>query len=158
MRLKYQAYLSPRDVKLLLIHSAAESCETDPKVRKDSKSSIPSRPYMRRINNGETTVVWIHFLAVVPPGRKSGWVKSGLVLKWSPTPKPSPFRRITLICFQPLPGVLLAVNRLFKSHSWTDVLNDPYFLINMAFEAWHELIDDNAWKLLDVSREVEKVC
>jgi hypothetical protein len=104
--------------------------------------------------------VWIHFLAVKPskkPSKKSGWVKSAFVLKWSPTPGPSPSRRITFICFQPLPGVMLAVNRLFKSRSWTDVMKDPYILINMAFETWQELMDENAWKLVDESREVEKV-
>lgn len=52
---------------------------------------------------------------------------------------------------------MLAVNRLFKSRSWTDVMKDPYILINMAFETWQELMDENAWKLVDESREVEKV-
>jgi hypothetical protein len=89
-------------------------------------------------------------------------VKSGLVLKWSPTPSsnkstPEPSRQVTLICFQPVPGIWLAINRLFKSDSWEDVLSDPYLLINASFETWYEFIDEHAWKLLDLSREAERV-
>jgi hypothetical protein len=111
-------------------------------------------------------VVWIHFLAILPElpfDQKSRWVKSALVLKSSPTPPPSnqpipePIRQVTLICFQPLPGLWLAINRLFKSDCWEDVLKDPYLLINASLEAWHELIDESAWKLLDLSRQAEIV-
>lgn len=59
--------------------------------------------------------------------------------------------------FQPLAGIWLAINRLFMSDSWEDVLKDPYLLINASFETWYELIDESAWKLLDLSREAEKV-
>jgi len=36
-------------------------------------------------------------------------------------------------------------------------LKDPYLLINASFETWYELIDESAWKLLDLSREAERV-
>lgn len=56
-----------------------------------------------------------------------------------------------------MPGLWLAIHRLFKSDCWEDVLKDPYLLINASFEAWYELIDESAWKLLDLSREAERV-
>jgi hypothetical protein len=85
------------------------------------------------------------------------------VLKWVPTPSSNnkstsaPSRQVTLICFQPVEGILVAINRLFKSSSCEDALRDPYFLINASFETWHELVDENAWKLVDLSREAERV-
>ena len=84
-------------------------------------------------------------------------------MKWSPNASSSSSstsessRKVTLICFQPVLGTLLAINRLFKSSTWEDVLEDPYLLINASFETWHELIDANAWKLLDMCREAERV-
>lgn len=36
-------------------------------------------------------------------------------------------------------------------------MKDPYLLINASFETWHEVIDESAWKLLDRSREAERV-
>ncbi|KAF4637688.1 hypothetical protein G7Y89_g403 [Cudoniella acicularis] len=114
----------------------------------------------------ESEIVWIRFLALLPSlpfDGKPRWVKSGLVLKWSPTPPSNsnstsePSRQVTLICFQPVPGILLAINRLFKSSSWEDALKDPYFLINASFEGWHERVDESAWKLVDLSREAERI-
>ena len=71
---------------------------------------------------------------------------------------PKPFRQVTLIYFNPAPEFWRAINRVFKSDSWEDVLEDPYLLINMAFESWYELIDASAWEVNDLSREAEKVC
>ncbi|PVH70360.1 hypothetical protein DL98DRAFT_661200 [Cadophora sp. DSE1049] len=119
---------------------------------------------IRKLKDG-SEIVWIHFLAILPElpfDQGSRWVKSGLVLKSSPTPTssgqptPEPSRQVTLICFQPLPGLWLAINRLFKSDCWEDVLKDPYLLINASLEAWYELIDESAWKLLDLSRQAER--
>jgi hypothetical protein len=84
-------------------------------------------------------------------------LKSSPTLTSSDQPTPEPSRQVTLICFQPLPGLWLAINRLFKSDCWEDVLKDPYLLINASLEAWHELIDESAWKLLDLSRQAERV-
>jgi hypothetical protein len=70
---------------------------------------------------------------------------------------PEPSRQVTLICFRPVAGTWLAINRLFKSDSWEDVLKDPYLLINASFETWYEFINERAWKLLDLSRAAEKV-
>lgn len=118
----------------------------------------------RKLEDG-SQIIWIHFLAVLPVlpfDKRHRWIKSGLVLKWSPKASSSSSstgessRKVTLICFQPVLGTLLAINRLFKSSTWEDVLEDPYLLINASFETWHELIDENAWKLLDLCREAER--
>ncbi|KAF8851593.1 hypothetical protein BDZ45DRAFT_695785 [Acephala macrosclerotiorum] len=53
-----------------------------------------------------------------------------------------------------------AVTHSFSTRKLRDesenTLRDPYFLINASFETWHELVDENAWKLVDFSREAEK--
>ena len=72
-------------------------------------------------------------------------------LHWRPVPESYAY------LFPALPAILPAINRLFKSSKWEDVLEDPYLLINTSFETWQELIDDSAWKLLDLSRKAEKV-
>lgn len=113
----------------------------------------------------ESEIVWIRFLALLPSlpfHGKPRWRRSAVVLKWVPTPSSNnkstsaPSRQVTLICFQPVEGILVAINRLFKSSRWEDALRDPYFLINASFETWHELVDENAWKLVDLSREAER--
>jgi len=101
---------------------------------------------------------WIHFLGTLPSGEfdnKSQWVRSGLVLNWAPTSSGSR-NRVTLICFEPPPAFWLVINRLYKSADWEDILSEPYLLVNMAFEAWYRLVDENAWKVLDLARESEK--
>jgi hypothetical protein len=122
---------------------------------------------MSMITHAKVPAVWIHFLGVLPSQLTSQWVKSGLALKWSPAVVPDnvqtvsiskPFQQVTLIYFNPAPEFWRAINRVFKSNSWEDSLEDPYLLINMAFESWYELIDTSAWEVNDLSREAEKVC
>src|SRR6266480_1468911 len=61
--------------------------------------------------------------------------------------------RVTLICFEPLPAFWSAINRIYKSNDWEDILTEPYLLVIMAFEAWYQLVDENAWEVLDLARE-----
>lgn len=117
--------------------------------------------------HGEIPAVWIHFLGAVPFTEKTSWINSGLVLKWSEAKTPNntssmstshPFQQVTLICFEPTIGFWQKINGLFKSSDWEDILQDPYLLINIAFESWFERIDDSAWNVTDLSRGIEMVC
>lgn len=90
------------------------------------------------------------------PIHGSGWARSGVVLKWRPG-RSDERHRVTLICFEPPPGLLLGINRLYRSADWEDVLAEPYLLVDMVFDAWHRLVDENVWTVLDVTRESEKV-
>ncbi len=100
----------------------------------------------------------MHLLVTLPSGglvNKSAWARSGLILKWAQT-STGDRNRVTLICFEPLPTFWSAINRIYKSNDWEDILTDPYLLVSMAFEAWYQLVDDNAWEVLDLARESEK--
>jgi hypothetical protein len=67
-----------------------------------------------------------------------------------------PSRKVRLIFFAPTLGFWSALARLFDSQDWEDVLKDPYLLINSAFEAWYDLIDNISWGIVDRIRETEK--
>ncbi|KIX00001.1 uncharacterized protein Z518_10928 [Rhinocladiella mackenziei CBS 650.93] len=119
---------------------------------------------IRKGKDGSETV-WIHFLGVFPSEPASSWAKSGLILHCSPAgtlyngasvSPPELSWRVTLICFGPVAGFWRAINRVFHSDSWVDILYDPYLLISMAFESWYALTDENAWLVNDWSRETEK--
>jgi len=145
-------------------HSESASWETNLKVcTRSNLLNIISKAF---VETKEIIVVWIRFLALLPSlpfHGKPRWRRSGVVLKWLPTQSSNKkstselSRQVTLICFQPVEGIIVAINRLFKSSSWEDALRDPYFLINASFETWHQLVDENAWKLVDLSRETERV-
>ena len=40
---------------------------------------------------------------------------------------------------------------------WEAILEDPYQLLDMAFDAWYERIDKGAWEMTDRARRVEMV-
>jgi hypothetical protein len=54
-------------------------------------------------------------------------------------------------------GFCSALSRLFESQDWEDVLEDPYLLINSAFESWYEVVDNIVWGILDRVRDAEMV-
>jgi hypothetical protein len=65
--------------------------------------------------------------------------------------------RVTFICFEPIPTFWQAINRIYKSENWEDVLVDPYLLVAMVYESWYQVVDESTWKILDQTREIEKV-
>lgn len=102
----------------------------------------------------------MHLLSTLPPNNseyRTQWLRSGLVLKCSP-PSTGNYSKVTLICFEPPSALWPAINRLYKSPDWEDVLMDPFLLLCLVYEAWYQLVDENAWKVLDLARELEEVC
>ncbi|KAM5465147.1 hypothetical protein MferCBS49748_005087 [Microsporum ferrugineum] len=106
-----------------------------------------------------THTVWIHFLctAASPDVARSEWLHSAVVLKWSAADgKHHGKAPVTLMCFRPMPGLVQRFHQLAEAADWTDVLQDPYLLLDMAFEYWFLCLDDSAWKTNDFCRGIEK--
>ncbi|EEQ35659.1 conserved hypothetical protein [Microsporum canis CBS 113480] len=106
-----------------------------------------------------THTVWIHFLctAASPDVARSEWLHSAVVLKWSAADgKHHGKAPVTLTCFRPMPGLVQRFHQLAEAADWTDVLQDPYLLLDMVFEYWFLCLDDSAWKTNDFCRDIEK--
>jgi hypothetical protein len=62
-----------------------------------------------------------------------------------------------MICFEPTVSLLQKVLQLTRCPGWRDALHDPYILLDMAFDAWYERLDDSSWELTEISRNIEQV-
>ena len=80
-----------------------------------------------------------------------------MILKWAPASTGDRINRVTLICFEPVLPFWSAINRICQASDWEDILTEPYLLVNMAFEAWYQLVDETAWEVLDLARKEEMV-
>lgn len=111
---------------------------------------------------------WAHFLGV-HPWNMTSWVTSGLLLRCSPcanrsqtgspeTPSPQdPPLQVTLICFNAAAEFWEAINRVYHSDTWVDILDDPYVLVGMVFESWYECADASTWAVNDQCQKAERV-
>ncbi|KAF3481513.1 uncharacterized protein GIQ15_04272 [Arthroderma uncinatum] len=109
--------------------------------------------------------VWIQFLCTAssPDVERSEWLRSSVVLKWSTAGDRTPDGRfhckapVTLMCFGHVASTIgKRLIRLVRGADWEDVLQDPYLLLDMVYEAWYIHLDDSGWKTNDFCRNIEK--
>jgi hypothetical protein len=101
------------------------------------------------------------------------WLKSALVLNWSQpsqgpanteAPEATPQRAnrskpsVSLLIFEPTFTLYERILTFAKSNNWETVLQDPFLLVEMAFGAWYERLDINAWDVTNLCSDIEKVC
>lgn len=101
----------------------------------------------------ESYTVWARLLGIIPsalPKEAPHWLTSSLVLKQYAS-SGSTQGQILLILFAPPDGesIWRLINNLFNSSKWAKVLQDPFILLNMVFEAWYLCVDKHAWTVLD---------
>jgi hypothetical protein len=104
---------------------------------------------------------------------RPAWLKSGLVLNWSPPPpqdhastdipeprvqcsslsKPS----VSLLIFEPTFTVYERIKAFAQSANWETALQDPFLLVEMVFGAWYERLDENAWEVTGSCSGIELV-
>ncbi|KAI1773001.1 hypothetical protein F4818DRAFT_424582 [Hypoxylon cercidicola] len=112
---------------------------------------------VRRLSNG-TCSTWVRFLCPFPTEVVSSepeWLRSSLVLRSKPLAT-SNYNQVTLIFFQPPSFFLNIIKHLFWTKGdWEDALVDPYHLVNGAFKAWYQTVDQQAWKILELARNEE---
>jgi len=107
--------------------------------------------------------IWAHFLGETPsslsPDAPSGWLTFGFFLTWSPQSTGSEARHVTLLLFEPPPVMAQNVHALSISGDgkWERILDDPYQLVDMVFDAWCQRIDKASWEMTDRVRSIEQV-
>lgn len=105
------------------------------------------------------------------------WVKPGFVLKIRPQKAASPKARRTstsgsddtltavvatprveLFCFGAPATFLNRFRTLIETATYDDIIGDPYFLLEVAFEEMYKVLDMTAWNLADIFGLIETVC
>ena len=109
----------------------------------------------------------MHFLVEVPnpdsPNDQPQWIKSGLVLKFSPrshghsNANSSTVYTVKLIMFRPPVEMFAKAVSFIQSDKWADAIRDPYLLIDLALTSWYERIDEVAWSVTSLVRDDETV-
>ncbi|KAL2354960.1 hypothetical protein BJ546DRAFT_1061247 [Cryomyces antarcticus] len=121
-----------------------------------------------------TETSWFHFLAknltvqkldnrlrIVDPYPSShplhrsqvsyNWIKSGYFLSSGGTGNAG----VTLVCFGASQALVQRFERLLSHPAWEDVLREPFVLYEIVVDELYLQLDNLAWSLADVFREIE---
>ncbi|KAK3324843.1 hypothetical protein B0H66DRAFT_587731 [Apodospora peruviana] len=141
-----------------------------PREFRDERENGVTHSFGTRVNGDGSESIWLHFLGEMPSQQLddpiSRWIHFGFFMTWTPCKvadgdrqKHFPWaEKLTLVVFEP-PAPLLEMisSRLLVDKSkWSEALEDPYVLLDMAFHAWYQRIEEASWEMTFRTRDVEK--
>jgi hypothetical protein len=85
------------------------------------------------------------------------WLKCGFVQTWRPAESGEFKYKVTLILFNAVEEILIKMRDFIQSDRWTEVLSDPYAIVNWVFSGWYECLSRISWDVTKIARLDEKV-